>query len=227
MITKKEFAAMQDHAIVEPFADEKAIRARIQETLDYGFASIVVNPCWVKFTKEIVGNRNRVSTLIAFPFGAATTKMKIAEALEAIDNGADDLDFVINLSWIKSGYFDRAEAELKEIVKAVKGKRKDVSVKVIIECCYLTHDEKVKSCEVVVNSGADYVKTSTGTGKWGCRIGDVRLMKKVVGDRCKIKAAADIRNIEDALAVIEAGATRIGENSAVEMMRDWDKQLWY
>ena len=176
MITKKEFAAMQDHAIVEPFADEKAIRARIQETLEYGFASIVVNPCWVKFTKEIVGNRTHVSTLIAFPFGAATTKMKIAEALEAIDNGADDLDFVINLSWIKSGYYDRAEAELKEIVKAVKSRRKDVSVKVIIECCHLTHDEKVKSCEVVVNSGADYVKTSTGTGKWGCRIGAVRLI---------------------------------------------------
>ena len=227
MISKKEFAAMQDHAIVEPFADEKAIRNRIQETLEYGFASIVVNPCWVKFAKQIVGNKTRVSTLIAFPFGAATTTMKVAEALEAIDNGADDLDFVINLSWIKSGYYDRAEAELREIVKAVKGKRKDVSVKVIIECCYLTHDEKVKAAEVVAASGADYVKTSTGTGAWGCRIGDIRLLKKVVGDRCKIKAAADIKTIEDGLAVIEAGATRIGENTAVQMMKDWDKQLWH
>ncbi len=226
MISKKEFASMQDHAIVEPFADEKAIRNRIQESLDNGFASVVVNPAWVKFTREIVGDRIPVSTLISFPFGAATTRMKIAEAMDAIENGATQLDVVMNISWVKSGYFDRAEKEIREFVAAVKGRDKKVGVKVIIECCYLTHDEKVRCCEIVASSGADYVKTSTGTGAWGCRIGDIRLMKKVVGNKCGIKAAADIKTIEDALAVIEAGATRIGENTAVQIMRDWDKQLW-
>ncbi len=226
MITKKEFAAMQDHSILEPFADEKAIRHRIQETLDYGFASVVVNPAWVAFTKGIVGKRARISTVVGFPFGAATTRIKIDEALEAIDNGANDLDVVSNISWIKSGYFDRVEAELKEFVHAVKAKNRDIGVKVIIECCYLTHDEKVRACEIVASSGADYVKTSTGTGSGGCRIGDIRLMKKVVGNRCGIKAAADVKTIEDALAVISEGATRIGENTAVQIMKDWDKQLW-
>jgi len=227
MITKEEFSAMQDHAIVEPYADEKAIRNRIQESLDHKFASVVVNPAWVKFTKDIVGDRIPVSTLISFPFGAATTKMKIAEALDAIDNGATQLDVVMNISWIKSGYFDRAEAEIKEFVRAAKARDRKVGVKVIIECCYLTHDEKVKSCEIVAGSGADFVKTSTGTGSWGCRIGDIRLMKKVVGNRCGIKAAADIKTVEDALAVIAEGATRIGENTAVQILKDWDKQLWH
>jgi len=226
MISKKEFCLMQDHAIVEPYADEKAILNRIQETLDYGFVSVVVNPCYVKFTKDIVGDRCKVGTLVSFPFGASTTAIKIAEGLDAIENGADEIDVVINLHWIKSGHYDKASQELKDFVKAMKNKRKDVVVKVIIECCYLNHDEKVATCEIVAESGADYIKTSTGTGTWGCRIGDIRLMRKIVGDRCKIKAASDVKTIEQALAVISEGATRIGENTAVQMLDEWDKQLW-
>ena len=104
MITKEEFAGMQDHSIAEPEADEDSIRQRIKETLDYGFASVVVNPCWVKFTKEIVGNKCKIGTLIGFPFGTSTTKIKIAEGLDAIENGADDLDVVMNVGWLRSGY---------------------------------------------------------------------------------------------------------------------------
>jgi len=226
MITKEEFASMQDHAIAEPDATESAIRQRISETLEYGFASVVVNPCWVKFTKEIVGDKCKIGTVIGFPSGTSTTKIKIAEGLDAIENGADDLDIVINVSWLKSGYPDKVSQEIKEFVKAMKNKRSDVVIKVIIECCNLNHDEKVTACEIVAESGADYIKTSTGTGAWGCRIGDIRLMRKVVGNRCKIKAAADIKTIETALAVISEGATRIGENTAVQLMAEWDKQLW-
>ena len=226
MISRKEFAAMQDHSILEPNANENAIKTRIQETIDNGFAAVYVNPAWVEFARRTAGNRAKVGTVIGFPHGASTTEVKIAEALDAIKNGADELDVVANISWFKSGYFDRAEAELKEFVRVLKEKRRDVVIKVIIECCFLTHAEKVKAAEVVAGSGADYIKTSTGTGTWGCRIGDIRLMRRVVGNRCKIKAAADIRNIEDALAVISEGATRIGENSAVELLKDWDAQLW-
>jgi deoxyribose-phosphate aldolase len=227
MISKKEFAAMQDHSVLESYQDERAIRQRIQEALSYGFAAVYVNPAWVRFAKEIVGDRCHVGTPVGYPIGAATTKIKIMEGIDAIENGADELDVVINISWIKSGYIKQAAEEMKEFVRAMKLKRSDVCVKIIIECCYLTHSEKLTACEIVAESGADYIKTSTGMGAWGCRIGDIRLIKKIVKNRCKIKAAADVKTIEQALAVISEGATRIGENTAIQMMQEWDNQMWF
>ena len=196
------------------------------ETLQYGLGATYVNPCYVSFAKSILGDKAKVGTVIGFPHGANTTNVKVTEGLEAIENGADKLDVVINIAKLRSGDEAYVSDELEAFAKAMKEKRPDIIVKVIIETCYLSHDEKVTACEIVADSGADFVKTSTGTGTAGCRIGDIRLMKRVVGDRVKIKAADQIKNIEDALAVIEEGATAIGESSALSMLADYDKELW-
>ena len=218
---------MQDHSILEPDADENAVLRRIDEAIKFGFAAVYVNPCYVKLAKEkLDGTAVAVGTVIGFPHGANRTETKIQEALLAIDDGADELDAVINISRLKSGDDAYVSDELGRLVSAVKERAPNVLVKVIIETCYLDHDEKVRACEIVASSGADYIKTSTGTGPAGCRIGDIRLMRNVCGDRVKIKAAAQIATIEQALAVIEEGATRIGENTAVELLADFDKQLW-
>ena len=226
MISKKEFAKLQDHSILEPFATRDEVKAMCEETIKYGFGATYVNPNYVSYAKEILGNKANVGTVIGFPHGANTTKIKILEVVDAIENGADKVDLVMNYSRLKSGESEYVQEEIREVVKAAKSANEDVIVKVIIETCYLTHDEKVLACEIVSNSGADYIKTSTGTGSAGCRIGDIRLMRKVCKGKVKIKAAAQITNIEDALAVIEEGATAIGENTAVKLLEDWDKQLW-
>ena len=226
MISRKEFALMQDHSILEPNATKDGVTQRCRETLEHGLGATYVNPCWVSYAKSLLGNRAKVGTVVGFPFGANTTATKIAEGLECIDNGADKLDVVINISKLKTGETVYVEKELRDFVTAMKKRRSDVTVKVIIECCYLTHDEKVAACRIVGDSGADFIKTSTGTGTGGARIGDIRLMRKLVGDKVKIKAAAQITSIEDALAVIEEGASAIGENTAVKLLEDFDKQLW-
>jgi len=226
MITKEQFAAMQDHSILEPYATENAIRKRCEETIQYGFSAVYVNPCWVSFAKQIIGDKAKVGTVVGFPHGANTTKIKIAEALEEIDNGADDLDLVINISKLKSKDYDYVENELKQFVKAVKDKKPSVLVKIIIETCYLNHDEKVKACEIVARSGADYIKTSTGCGPAGCKVSDIRIMKRIVGDKMKIKGADRISSVEDALSIIEEGASLLGESHAIQWLADWDKQLW-
>lgn len=226
MISKQEFARMQDHSILEPYATKDQITKMCEETLRYGLGATYVEPCWVALAKSLLRDKAKVGTVVGFPFGANSTATKIAEGLECIANGADKLDVVINISKLKSGDVAYVEKELKEFAKAMKAKRADIIVKVIIECCYLTHDEKVAACRIVGDSGADFIKTSTGTGTGGCRIGDIRMMRKLVGDKVKIKAAAQITNIEDALAVIEEGASAIGENTAVKLLADFDKQMW-
>jgi deoxyribose-phosphate aldolase len=226
MITKEQFAKMKDHSILEPFATLADIDVRIQETIDYHLGATYVEPCYVAYAKAKLAGIALVGTVVGFPFGTNTTSTKIAEGLGCIKDGADKLDVVMNYSKLKSGDSKYVENELRDFVRAMKSARPDITVKVIIECCYLTHDEKVKACEIVRDSGADYIKTSTGTGSGGCRIGDIRLMRKICGDKVKIKAAAQITNIEDALAVIEEGASAIGENTAVKLLADWDKQLW-
>lgn len=227
MITKEQFAKMQDHSILEPEATRADVRRRCEETLKYGFGATYVNQHYVSYAKELLQGKALVGTVIGFPFGANTTKIKIAEGLDAVDNGADTMDVVINISRLKSGEADYVKDELNAFVKAIKAKKPEIIVKVIIETCFLTHDEKVAACKIVADSGADYIKTSTGTGTAGCRIGDIRLMKKVCGDKVKIKAAANIKSIEDALAVIDEGATAIGENSGIQCLEDFDKQMWF
>ena len=227
MLTKEQFAKMQDHSVLDPFATVEQIKNCCEETLRYGFGATYVNPSFIPYAKSIIGDKAMVGIPIGFPFGANTTKIKIAEALEGIENGADKLDIVLNISKIKSGDFIYAENELKEFCKIMKAKKPNIIVTAIIETCYLTHDEKIKACEIVRDSGADYIKTSTGTGPRGANIGDIRLMRKVCQNKVKIKAAALFTGIEDVIAIIEEGASVIGDNSAIRWMEEWDKQLWF
>jgi len=222
MLTKQQFAAMQDHSILEPYATREQIATMVEQTIKYGFNATYVEPCHVKFAKEISGQA-KVGTVIGFPFGTNTTKTKIDEALECIELGADTLDMVINYSMLKSGDIDYVRNELKQFVSTVKTKKPSIDVKIIIECCFLTRTEKIQACEAVRDSGADYIKTSTGTGTGGCRIGDIKMMKRICGSKCKIKAAAQIQSIDDAIAYIEAGAELIGENTAVKLLDEWDQ----
>ncbi|MBQ4074598.1 MAG: deoxyribose-phosphate aldolase [Clostridia bacterium] len=226
MLTREEFAKMQDHSILEPYQVLEDIDKMIGQTIEYGFNATYVEPCHVKHARELSGDKAKVGTVIGFPFGTNTTEIKIAEGLQCIRDGADALDLVINYSMLKSGKDEYVKNEVNEFVKAMKAENPEVVIKVIIECCYLTHDEKVRAIVIVRDSGADFIKTSTGTGSGGCRIGDIRLMKRLCGEKCQIKAAAQITNIEDALAVIEEGATLIGENTAVKLLADWDKERW-
>lgn len=228
MITKEEFAAVQDHSILGPICKREDVKRFCEEVLKYGFAAVYVNPGDVAYAKSIIGNKAGVGTVIGFPQGANTTKTKIYEGLDAIDNGATDLDIVINISRLKDGDTDFVRNELSEFVKAVKSKKPNVVVKVIVECFHLTHAEKIIVCDLVVDSGADYIKQSTGTTQNSsfC-LGDVRLFKQVIGDRIKIKASGWVVNVEDAIGSIEFGANRVGNHLAPQWLEEFDKNLWY
>jgi deoxyribose-phosphate aldolase len=224
MITKEQFAKMQDHSVLEPFADETAVVNRINEAVAYGCGAVYVNPCYVKFAKErVAGTDVGVGTVIGFPFGANKTEIKIQEGLLAVEDGATELDVVINVSRLKSGDEAYVENELNKFVRAIREVSPSVLVKVIIETCYLTRDEMVRACEIVRDSGADYIKTSTGTGPEGCKYGDIIVMRRVCGDKVKIKAAHVKGSVENALAVIEAGASRIGDAMVIPWLQDFDK----
>ncbi|MGA2069107.1 MAG: deoxyribose-phosphate aldolase [Thermoguttaceae bacterium] len=227
MITREQFARMQDHSILGTYCKTSDVRRFCEEVLKYGFAAVYVNPCDVSLAKSIVGDRAGVGTVIGFPQGATTTRTKIFEGLEAIDSGATELDIVINVSRLKDGDTDYVRNELSQFVKAVKAKKPDVLVKVIIECFYLSHDEKVTACKLVMESGADYVKQSTGTtpNSSFC-LGDTRLLQNVVGERIKIKSSGWIMNVEDAIGSIEFGASRVGNSLAPQWLEEFDKQLW-
>jgi deoxyribose-phosphate aldolase len=228
MITKEQFAKMQDHSILGTYCKRNDVKKFCEEVLEYGFAAVYVNPCDVAYAKSIIGGRAAVGTVIGFPQGATTTQTKIFEALEAIDNGATELDVVMNVSRLKDGDTAYVKTELSDFVRAVKAKNPKVLVKVIIECFYLAHDEKVTACNLVVESGADYVKQSTGTtpNSSFC-LGDTRLLKSVVGDRIKIKSSGWIINIEDAIGSIEFGASRVGNSLGPQWLAEFDRQLWY
>lgn len=228
MLTKEQFASMQDHSILGTYCAREDVKRFCEEVLEYGFASVYVNPGDVAFAKSIVGDRAPVGTVIGFPQGAATTKAKIYEGLDAIDNGADELDIVINVSRLKDGDLDYVKNELVQFNKAMKEKKPGVIVKVIIECYYLTHSEKIQACNIVAESGADYIKQSTGTtpNNSFC-LWDTKLFKAVVGDRIKIKSSGWIINIEDAIGSIEFSAARVGNSLAPQWMKEFDENRWY
>ena len=228
MITKKEFAALQDHSILGTYCAKADVERFCREALKYGFASVYVNPSYVTLVKGIVGDKCAVGTVIGFPQGATTTACKIFEALEAMDNGANELDIVMNVSRLKDGDVDYVRDELSRFVKAVKDKNPKVIVKVIIECHYLTHAEKITATEIVAATGCDYVKQATGTTpNWSYTMGDVKLLKAVAAGRCKVKASGWIMNVEDAIGCAEMGAERIGNSLAVQWLEEFDQNRWY
>ncbi|MCI1859554.1 MAG: deoxyribose-phosphate aldolase [Sporolactobacillus sp.] len=204
-----------DHTNLKPDAAEEDIRRLIEEAKRYGFASVCIHPCWVRFAAErLNGTDVAVCTVIGFPLGAGTAATKAFESRDAVANGADEVDMVINIGALKSGRYDVVEKDIRAVVEASG----QALVKVIIEACLLTDEEKVTACRLAVRAGADYVKTSTGFSTGGATTADVALMRRTVGQSIGVKAAGGIHTRRDAEAMIAAGATRIGASSGVKIV---------
>ncbi|MCQ6280741.1 deoxyribose-phosphate aldolase [Bacillus sp. EB600] len=213
----KNVAHMIDHTLLKPDAKKEEIVKLVNEAKQYKFASVCINPVWVKTAAELLADTPevKVCTVIGFPLGATTTESKAFEAKNAIDNGATEVDMVINIGALKDKQDDFVEQDIHAIVEATKGK---ALTKVIIETCLLTDEEKVKACELAVKAGADFVKTSTGFSTGGATVADIQLMRKTVGPDLGVKASGGVRSRKDALAMIEAGATRIGASAGIAIV---------
>lgn len=204
-----------DHTILKPETTQEQVEKILSEAKEYDFASVCVNPTWVSLAAESLKDTDvKVCTVIGFPLGANTSAVKAFETKDAIANGADEIDMVINVGALKAGN----DALVLDDIKAVVDASGDKLVKVIIEACLLTDDEKVRACQLSKEAGADYVKTSTGFSTGGATVADVTLMRKTVGPDMGVKASGGARSYEDAIAFIEAGASRIGASSGVAIM---------
>ena len=206
-----------DHTLLKADANKEQILSLIDEAKKYEFASVCVNPTWVKTAAELLKDSSvKVCTVIGFPLGASTSAVKAFEAKDAIANGADEIDMVINIAMLKDKEYDYVENEIHQIVEAAKDK---AIVKVIIETCLLTDEEKIKACELSQKAGADFVKTSTGFSTGGATVHDIALMRKTVGAEMGVKASGGVHTHEEALAMVEAGATRIGASAGVKLLK--------
>ena len=206
-----------DHTLLKPEASEEQILKLIEEAKVYDFASICVNPTWIEFAAEqLKGSDVKVCVPIGFPLGANTSDVKAFETKDAIQKGAGEVDMVINLGDAKQGDFHAITEEIKAL-KSICG---DNILKVIIEACFLTNEEKIELCHCVTEGGADFIKTSTGFGSGGATLEDVQLFKKHIGPNVQIKAAGGIRSISDMKAYIAEGCSRIGASAAVELLKD-------
>ena len=204
-----------DHTILKPETTQEQVEKILSEAKEYDFASVCVNPTWVSLAAESLKDTDvKVCTVIGFPLGANTSAVKAFETKDAIANGADEIDMVINIGALKAGN----DALVLDDIKAVVDASGDKLVKVIIETCLLTDEEKVRACQLSKEAGADYVKTSTGFSTGGATVADVALMRKTVGPDMGVKASGGARSYEDAIAFIEAGASRIGASSGVAIM---------
>jgi deoxyribose-phosphate aldolase len=207
-----------DHTVLKPDATKVEVLRLCKEAKANGFTVIFVPPCYVDEAVEVVaGTGIRVGIPIGFPLGGHSTKTKVAEAVEAVERGATVLDMVLNISRLKSADHDYVRTDIAEVVASTGG----VEHKVILETCYLTHEEKRTACHLVVEAGADYVKTSTGFGAGGATVEDVRLLKEVVAGRAKVKASGGIRDWKTTLAMLEAGADRIGTSASLKIIQEW------
>jgi len=215
--TKATIAKTFDHTLLKPTATAEQIRELCAEARANHFASVCVNPCWVPLVaKELNNSDVMVCTVIGFPLGANPTDIKVEEAKWAVKNGAHEVDMVINIGALKGGDYKAVEEDIRAVVKAA-GK---ATVKVIIETCFLSNDEKRIACEAAMKAGAHFVKTSTGFGTGGATVEDVKLMRKTVGDAMKVKASGGVRSYHDAIAMLDAGADRIGTSSGVAIVAE-------
>ena len=207
-----------DHTLLKADARKEDIEKLCSEAFHNGFASVCVNSCWVPLASDLLaGTDVAVCTVVGFPLGAASSKAKAAEAAEAARNGADEIDMVINIGMLKSGMADAVEDDIKEVRDAVRGK----TLKVIIETCLLTDEEKIAACRAAAAAGADFVKTSTGFSTGGATVHDVALMKETVRPYgLKVKASGGIRSYSDAKAMIDAGADRIGASAGIAIVKE-------
>ena len=203
-----------DHTILKATASSSDVQKLCEEAIEHEFYSVCVNGCYVADAKQLLqGTDVKVAAVVGFPLGAMTTAAKVFEAKEAVENGASEIDMVINVA--KDGEFEYVENEIRQIKEAIG----DNVLKVIIETCYLTDEEKVKACELSLVAKADFVKTSTGFGTGGATYEDVKLMKSVVGDNAKVKASGGVRDKETAQKYVELGAERLGTSSGIDIVK--------
>ena len=205
-----------DHTILKATASNSDVQKLCEEAIEHEFYSVCVNGCYVADAKQLLqGTDVKVAAVVGFPLGAMTTAAKVFEAKEAVENGASEIDMVINVAKLKDGEFEYVENEIRQIKEAIG----DNVLKVIIETCYLTDEEKVKACELSLVAKADFVKTSTGFGTGGATYEDVKLMKSVVGDNAKVKASGGVRDKETAQKYINLGAERLGTSSGIDIVK--------
>ncbi|UJF14714.1 deoxyribose-phosphate aldolase [Jeotgalibaca sp. MA1X17-3] len=208
-----------DHTILKPDAIEEEIRNLCEEAAQYNFMSVCIQPYWVKKAKAFLdGTDVKVCTVIGFPHGANTAEVKAYEAKQAVQNGATEVDMVINIGALKDGDYTYVQNEIAGVVKAIEGQ---AILKVIIETSLLTDQEKEKVCQLADAAGANFVKTSTGFSTGGATLSDVRLMRKTVQESVEVKASGGVRSYKDALDFIEAGATRLGTSSGKKIVDEW------
>lgn len=217
MIDRVKLASMIDHTLLKPDANRDAVSRLCQEAIEYGFASVCVNPVWVSYAAELLaGTSVKVCTVIGFPLGANVSETKAFEARAAVADGATEVDMVINVGALKSGDHDTVLNDIQAVVQVVEG---HALVKVILETALLTDEEKTIACRLSKDAGAHFVKTSTGFGPGGATENDVALMRRMVGDAMGVKASGGIRDAETAMRMIAAGATRLGCSASVAIVR--------
>ena len=210
-----EILSHVDHTLLKAFATWEDIQKLCEEAMEYHTASVCVPPSYIKRIHDTYGEKINICTVVGFPLGYSTTKAKVAETVQAIEDGASEVDMVINIADVKNGDFDKVTEEIRSL-KQVAG---DKILKVIIETCYLTEEEKIAMCKAVTEAGADYIKTSTGFGTGGATMEDILLFKKFIGPHVKMKAAGGVKSVEDMEAFLEAGCDRIGTSSAISLIK--------
>lgn len=220
---KKDILKMVDHTLLAQTAAWGDIRRILDDAMKYETASACIPPAYVKQAAEYVKGKLSICTVIGFPNGYNTTAVKVFETKDAIANGADEIDMVINIGYLKDKRYQEIEEEIRQIHEACSGK----ILKVIIETCLLTEEEKIKMCEIVTNAGAEYIKTSTGFSTSGAAFADVELMKKHVGKEVKVKAAGGISSFEDAEEFVRLGAERLGTSRLIKILKNADSGAGY
>ncbi|MDO7786803.1 deoxyribose-phosphate aldolase [Desulforamulus aquiferis] len=212
-------ASMIDHTLLKPNTTFEHIEKLCKEAKVYGFASVCVNPCYVPLSVELLKDSNvKVCTVIGFPLGANTTAVKIYEAQNAIQMGADELDYVVNVGYVFDNRFDLVKKEMEEFVTLRSTSSKKLVIKIILETCYLNEEQIIRLCEMARETGLDFVKTSTGFGTGGANIEHIKLMRSIVGTHVGVKASGGIKNYQDSIAMVEAGANRIGTSSGITIV---------
>lgn len=214
-MTEKEILGHVDHTQLKAFATWEDIKKLCDEAVEYGTASVCIPPCYIKRVHDAYKEKINICTVVGFPLGYSVTEAKKAETRQALEDGASEVDMVVNISDVKNGNYEAVKEEiaaLKEIVK-------DKILKVIIETCYLTEEEKIAMCKAVTEAGADYIKTSTGFGTAGASLEDIRLFKANIGPGVKMKAAGGVKTVEDMEEFLKEGCDRIGTSSAIKLIQ--------
>ncbi len=218
-ISATDLAKMIDHTLLKPEATEQQVYKLCNEAVENGFGAVCVNPCWVKTcVRALEGSNVKIASVIGFPLGATTTSAKRAEAAEALKSGAKELDMVLNIGQLKSGQLNAAMKDMQSLARLAH--KNNALLKVILETCLLSDEEKVIACKLAIQAGVDFVKTSTGFSTGGATVEDVALMRETVGPKIGVKASGGIRTYEDAIKMINAGANRIGCSAGVQILKE-------